>query len=158
MAGITDGFIVDYQVTETRPRIRAIIGLNLASGEPTAQACQQAFDRVTDADRIEFASNRTALDRSNGPVLDKLVYLARTCDEFSLEIHGHTDDRGRRSANIALSLARATAVKDYLVSRGLSADRMTALGFGPDRPAVPNTTETGQAQNRRIEFEVVRGE
>jgi OOP family OmpA-OmpF porin len=158
MAGIADGFIVDYQLTETQPRIRELAGLNLSAGEASAPACQQAFDRVTDADRIEFASNRVALGRSNGAVLDKLVYLARTCSEFRLEIHGHTDARGRRSANIALSLARASAVKDYLVGRGLSAGRLTALGFGPDRPAVSNTTETGRAQNRRIEFEVVRGE
>jgi OOP family OmpA-OmpF porin len=159
MAGITDGFAVDYQLTETQPHMPEIAGIDLKTpGAAKVDACQQAFDRVTDADRIEFGSNRAALGRLNGAILDKLVFLARACSEFRLEIHGHTDARGRRSINTALSLARATAVKDYLVGRGLSADRLTALGFGPDRPAASNETESGRAQNRRIEFEVVRGE
>ncbi len=159
MARINDGFSVDYHIKEAAPWIPEIAGIDLKTiGVAKAEACQEAFNRVTDSNRIEFASNRSDLDRFNGSVLDKLVFLARTCSEFRLEIHGHTDDRGRRSTNTDLSLARASAVKDYLVSRGLSADRLTALGFGPDRPAASNRTESGRAQNRRIEFEVVRGE
>jgi OmpA-OmpF porin, OOP family len=159
MASIVDGFVVDYQVTEAEPYIPETASLDLAGlGAAKAEACQEAYDRVTDTDRIEFASNRTDLGRTNGPILDKLVFLARTCTRYRLEIHGHTDDRGPRSTNIALSLARAIAVKDYLVGRGLSADRLTALGFGPDRPAASNRTESGRARNRRIGFEVVRGE
>jgi OmpA-OmpF porin, OOP family len=159
MAGITDGFVVDYQLAEAEPRIPEIAGIDLKTpGVAKVEACQEAFDRVTDADRIEFASNRSVLGRTNGSILDKLVFLARTCAEFPLEIHGHTDDRGRRSTNTDLSLTRASVVKDYLVGRGLSAARLTALGFGPDRPAASNRTESGRAKNRRIEFEVVRGE
>lgn len=159
MAGIADGFTVDYHLTESEPRIPEIAGIDLkVPGPGKADACQQAFDRITDANRIDFARNRSALGRSNATVLNKAVFLARTCSEFRLEIHGHTDDRGRRSRNTALSLARARAVKDYLVGRGLSADRLTALGFGSDRPAVSNTTEAGRARNRRIEFKVIRGE
>ena len=159
MARIADGFTVDYQITEAVPHIPEIAGIDLKTpGAAKFDSCQEAFDRVGDADRIEFASNRSVLGRSNGSILDKLVFLARTCSEFPLEIHGHTDNRGRRSTNTELSLARASAVKDYLVGRGLSAARLTALGFGPDRPAASNRTESGRAQNRRIEFEVVRGE
>lgn len=159
MAGINDGFTVDYQLTEAEPRIPEIAGIDLNTAGPArADACQEAFDRVALANRIDFASNRSGLDRFNGPILDKLVFLARTCSEFRLEIHGHTDNRGDHSTNTALSLARASAIKDYLVGRGLSAGRLTALGFGSDRPAASNRTESGRAQNRRIEFEVVRGE
>jgi OOP family OmpA-OmpF porin len=159
MARIADGFAVEYYLAETQPDIPEIASLDFGGAGPAkAEACQKGFDRVTGADRIDFASNRSDLGRSNASVLDKLVFLARTCSEFRLEIHGHTDDRGRTTTNTALSLARATAVKDYLVGRGLSADRLTALGFGPDRPAASNRTESGRARNRRIEFAVVRGE
>jgi OOP family OmpA-OmpF porin len=159
MAEISDGYAVEYQVTETDLRMPELVSLDLiAPGELKAVACQKAFDRVADVNRIVFASNRTRITRSSGPALDKFAALARACSDFPLEIQGHTDSRGQRDANLALSRERAIAVKDYLVDRGLSADRLTAVGFGPDRPAASNRTETGRARNRRIEFRIVRGE
>lgn len=159
MSGIKDGFVVDYSLAETPPIIPETAGIDLKTpGVNRLAACQKSFDRVTDADRIDFASNSSRIGRSNDAVLDKVVFLARACSEFRLEIQGHTDDRGRRKANMALSLSRANAVKDYLVERGLSADRLTALGFGPDRPITSSNTESGRTRNRRIEFRVVQGE
>jgi OmpA-OmpF porin, OOP family len=67
---------------------------------------------------------------------------------------GHTDALGHRPGNISLSLARAQAVKTYLVGKGLAPERLQTSGMGPDQPVASNDTEDGRARNRRIEFRV----
>jgi OOP family OmpA-OmpF porin len=69
-----------------------------------------------------------------------------------VEISGHTDNVGKRSTNMKLSQQRADAVKAWLVAKGIDASRMTAKGYGPDKPVAPNTTAEGRAKNRRIDF------
>jgi OOP family OmpA-OmpF porin len=70
----------------------------------------------------------------------------------TVAIIGHTDNSGNRTSNIALSQARADAVKGYLVGKGISPQQMTATGVGPDQPIASNDTSDGRARNRRIEF------
>ena len=77
-----------------------------------------------------------------------------------LSLRGHkvlvvdTDAQGSHASNVSLSLARAQAVKGYLVSKGLPADSLSTSGLGPDQPVASNATEEGRARNRRIEFRV----
>jgi len=68
-----------------------------------------------------------------------------------LVIEGHTDDRGSEASNLALSQARAEAVKDYFTANGIDASRLTAIGIGEAEPVVPNDKE-GRARNRRIQY------
>jgi outer membrane protein OmpA-like peptidoglycan-associated protein len=68
-----------------------------------------------------------------------------------LEISGHTDDAGKKAANKKLSQERADAVRDYLVSKGIEADRIKAVGYGDEKPIAPNDTSEGRQKNRRIE-------
>jgi len=77
------------------------------------------------------------------------------CPASNIEVAGHTDTDGDDEANQALSEKRAQAVVDYLVKAGLPAARFTATGFGATQPLVPNDSEQGKAQNRRIEFKVM---
>jgi outer membrane protein OmpA-like peptidoglycan-associated protein len=72
--------------------------------------------------------------------------------EVKVEISGHTDNTGSLNLNKTLSNRRAEAVKNYLVSKGVSADRITTVGYGYAKPIAPNTTAEGRAKNRRIEF------
>ena len=67
-------------------------------------------------------------------------------------IEGHTDSTGGEDFNIVLSEKRAQAVKEYLVMRGISADRITTVGAGPSRPIADNSTKEGRAMNRRVEI------
>src|SRR5205807_8138253 len=69
-----------------------------------------------------------------------------------------TDPVGRSAFNRRLSQARAAAVRDALIARGVPAERLRARGFAARRPIADNTTESGRARNRRIEFHVVRSE
>ena len=72
-----------------------------------------------------------------------------------IEIGGHTDDRGSVSYNERLSQARAESVRQYLIGRNVSADQLTAKGYGASQPLADNDTEAGRAENRRVEFRIV---
>ena len=72
-----------------------------------------------------------------------------------VEIQGHTDSKGSAAYNQKLSLRRAEAVKEYLVSQGVPASMLSTKGFGAAQPVAPNTTEQGRAMNRRIDFVIV---
>jgi OOP family OmpA-OmpF porin len=73
-----------------------------------------------------------------------------------VEVIGHTDNVGLRDSNLALSQARAEAVRTYLAGKGISQDMVMVSGQGPDRPVAENTTAEGRSRNRRIEFRVAQ--
>jgi len=85
-------------------------------------------------------------------IYESLAYYA----DLRVEIAGHTDNVGDEDANKSLSMKRARAVLNYLVSKGISKSRMTARGYGMERPVASNSTEDGRAANRRIEVIPVR--
>lgn len=72
-----------------------------------------------------------------------------------ITVEGHTDNRGDKATNQALSEARARAVSDYLVAQGVEQSRVDAVGFGDAKPIAPNLTARGRELNRRVEFIVV---
>jgi outer membrane protein OmpA-like peptidoglycan-associated protein len=72
----------------------------------------------------------------------------------SIEIQGHTDDRGGREHNQDLSQRRADSVRAWLVQHGVEAIRLQAMGYGQTRPLVPNITSANRARNRRVQFVV----
>ena len=74
--------------------------------------------------------------------------------DVKMSIAGHTDNTGKPEKNQALSVSRAESVKKYLVSKGVNESRLTATGFGQDQPIADNTTTSGKAKNRRVEFKV----
>jgi outer membrane protein OmpA-like peptidoglycan-associated protein len=67
-------------------------------------------------------------------------------------VEGHTDSQGKESENIELGTKRAQAVRDYIVSRGVAADKISSTGIGQARPIADNKTAEGRAQNRRVEI------
>jgi outer membrane protein OmpA-like peptidoglycan-associated protein len=78
--------------------------------------------------------------------------LAPQAETHNIVVEGHTDSRGTHDFNMTLSLERAQAAMNYLVSRGLPAESITAVGIGPDRPIADNGTRDGRATNRRVEL------
>lgn len=87
--------------------------------------------------------------------LDKLVHLLKKFPFMKIEIGGHTDNTGDKTRNKTLSQNRAKAVKDYLVSKGIDATRLSAIGYGDSKPIADNKTEEGRAKNRRTVFKVL---
>jgi outer membrane protein OmpA-like peptidoglycan-associated protein len=101
---------------------------------------------------IVFATGKSDITPASEANLEKAYNTLAQNPEIVVEIQGHTDNVGKKSANVKLSQARAESVRGWLVKKGIPADRITAKGFGPDKPAASNTTADGRQKNRRIEF------
>jgi outer membrane protein OmpA-like peptidoglycan-associated protein len=86
-------------------------------------------------------------------VLKEIAAALKQHADLKILIEGHTDNVGAAASNLALSDARAAAVKAALVAEyGVGGDRLTTKGLGDTKPSAPNTTATGRAQNRRVEI------
>jgi outer membrane protein OmpA-like peptidoglycan-associated protein len=124
-----------------------------AAATPAAQAaaCERSLAAELEGQRVEFASGSAVIASRSNALLDRLAAAARAC-AGTLVVEGHTDNVGSAAANQSLSQARAEAVRAALVQRGLAAERLSARGFGLDRPLADNDSAEGRARNRRIEF------
>jgi outer membrane protein OmpA-like peptidoglycan-associated protein len=96
---------------------------------------------------VQFATGSAVLSQEGRAVLDKALDCMKN---GRYEIAGHTDSVGNSAANQRLSDARANAVIEYLRSKGIDGNRLTAVGYGDTRPIADNATAEGRARNRRI--------
>lgn len=104
---------------------------------------------------LQFDVNKATIRPSSFKQLNELLeYLQWQTDE-KIEIAGHTDNTGKDEDNLKLSQLRADAVKTWLVSKGISAARVTAKGYGATQPVADNSTEAGRQQNRRTEVHIL---
>lgn len=117
--------------------------------------CAWLMTQVARQRRIVFPSGSVRLGEENAAALETIAELFGRCPSAEIEIVGYTDDRGDEQANLDLSQARAEAVLDALIRRGIPLRRLRARGLGPADPIADNATEAGRAANRRIEFEAV---
>jgi len=101
---------------------------------------------------VSFESGSAVFSGNYAQVLDVGVGVLTRDQSLHLVIEGHTDDRGTKASNLALSQARAEAVRDYFIAHGIDPARLTAVGIGEAEPVVPNTSEAARARNRRIEY------
>jgi peptidoglycan-associated lipoprotein len=90
-------------------------------------------------------------------ILDRKAALLRANPGVTLRIDGHADERGTVEYNLALSLRRANAVREYLTGSGIDISRLEVAGFGEERPLDSSMAESAYARNRRAEFQVTRG-
>lgn len=141
-------------VSDMSTRLNATYTVN--NGLRVAAAGQDQVDLTLASRTIEFEPGNSTLTGSGRQTLDLLVPVLQRLSGRSFEVTGHTDALGSRPQNIALSAARADAVKAYLVVKGIVGDSITTSGAGPDRPVAANDTPDGRARNRRIELRVVQ--
>jgi OOP family OmpA-OmpF porin len=106
---------------------------------------------------INFKTKSAEILKGSHVVLDKAVQVLVDYPDVKLEISGHTDNVGKAEFNMELSQKRAESVKNYFVSKGISADRLIAVGYGMDKPITSNKTAADKAKNRRTEFKLVSG-
>ena len=101
---------------------------------------------------VQFKSKESTLDARSKVMLHALANHLERRPELQLLIHGHTDNIGEPSDNLALSVLRAQAVRDFLVVHGVELNRLIAEGFGETQPKSSNDDEAGRKRNRRTEF------
>jgi OOP family OmpA-OmpF porin len=106
---------------------------------------------------INFKTNSDKITKGSFKVLDQAVKVLTDYPDIKLEIGGHTDNVGKAEYNMELSQKRAESVKNYLVGKGINADRLTAVGYGMDKPITSNKTKADKAKNRRTEFTLQTG-
>jgi len=114
---------------------------------------QQVSVRINN---IFFDFNESKLKSESYLELDRMYKYLNDNPEISVEISGHTDNVGSEEYNMSLSNARANAVKDYLVSKGISSSRIITKGYGKSNPVATNDTEEGRQLNRRVEFKILK--
>jgi outer membrane protein OmpA-like peptidoglycan-associated protein len=101
---------------------------------------------------VNFESGKAILLAGSYKVLDEIATSLREWPEVRIEIQGHTDNTGVAERNLTLSQARAETVRQYLLDKGIAPERLSAIGYGQDRPIADNKTAAGRAQNRRVEL------
>ncbi|HAH23231.1 MAG TPA: hypothetical protein DCL77_05640 [Prolixibacteraceae bacterium] len=107
---------------------------------------------------ILFGFDNYALTSDAKQNLGKLVTILNKYPDTNIAIYGHTDSKGSEAYNQKLSERRARAVSNYLVSQDIASSRLTTKGFGETQPKYSNDTESGTAQNRRVEFAITANE
>ena len=120
-----------------------------------AEGCQVLFEEARKTlilEGVNFETGKSTLTPESQTILNSVAEALVSNEEVRVQVSGHTDNTGGRALNQRLSRARAEAVRQYLIERGVAADRLTAVGLGPDKPIATNRTAEGRAQNRRVEL------
>ena len=100
-------------------------------------------------DRIFFATNKSSLTTASRATLRKQANYLRKNKNLNVTIEGHADERGTREYNLALGERRANAAKDYLMTYGISSDRISVLSYGKERPVDSGSNPLAWSKNRR---------
>lgn len=125
------------------------------NGCPEVKPTQEVVKALnTYARSILFDSGKASFQKQTDQVLQAMVVIFKEYPKADFGIEGHTDSQGPTASNQALSERRANAVRDYLISNGIAADRLTAAGFGESTPIANNRTSAGRKENRRVEVKL----
>ncbi|HEU5042058.1 MAG TPA: OmpA family protein, partial [Gemmatimonadales bacterium] len=119
------------------------------------EGCQVLFEekkKTLILEGVNFETGKSTLTPESQTILNGVAESLVANEEIRVQVSGHTDNTGGLALNRRLSKARAESVRQYLIEKGVAADRLTSAGFGPDRPVASNRTAEGRAQNRRVEL------
>ncbi|MFH2141836.1 MAG: OmpA family protein [Bacteroidota bacterium] len=112
-------------------------------------------DQVTILNSIFFEKKSAVILPESFPELNRFIDFLKTNKRIYIELSGHTDNKGEPNTNLELSEKKAQAVADYVISKGVKADRITSKGYGQTRPVGFNKDKEGRERNNRIEFKII---
>lgn len=145
----TDGDGI-YDNKDVCPKVAGV-----AANKGCPEIKQEVVQKIALAAKgINFETGSDKILAESFDDLDALVKILQEYPEAKVDIEGHTDNVGDPAANKELSQKRADAVKAYLVSKGIDANRLNAVGYGDTKPIADNKTKAGKAKNRRVDFKL----
>jgi outer membrane protein OmpA-like peptidoglycan-associated protein len=147
-AGALGGYIWSKRMEEQRQKMQQA---SAGTGIGVAQTADNRL-RVNIPADAGFDVNRSDIKPALRSVLDRFAGTMNEHSVTTIDIIGHTDNTGSDAINDPLSVARANATRDYLVGRGVSAQRISTAGRGEREPVASNDSDAGRAQNRRVEI------
>ena len=128
-----------------------------ASNNGCPEVTQEVQKKLNDfAKTILFDVNKATIRPESATVLNNIVEVLNEYKNAKFSIEGYTDTSGNKAKNQKLSEDRAYSVKAYLIDKGINPDRLTAKGFGPEKPIASNKTKKGRELNRRVEINLVK--
>ncbi|WP_075290530.1 OmpA family protein [Pararhizobium arenae] len=139
------GNYMDSQESELRAQLQG-----------TGVSVTRAGDRIilNMPSNITFATDQDQVVPGFYSTLNSVAIVLRKFNKTLIDVDGHTDSTGNPGYNQGLSERRAASVANYLASQGVDQRRMSAIGYGQDRPVASNADEAGRAQNRRVEISI----
>lgn len=130
--------------------------VSTVESQPVDSEPSAVHESVTGLERIHFAYNEFVLDQQARVILEQNAVFLRKNPGLKIIIEGHCDERGSDEYNLALGERRAVAARNYLITLGIAADRLSVISYGEEQPLVAESNEAAWGQNRRDEFKVVR--
>ncbi len=119
--------------------------------KPQAAAAPEIIEKGRTTLKVLFDTDKADIKKGYFGDVDKLIAVMKQYPDLNVTIEGHTDNRGGAPYNKKLSQRRADSVKKYMVSKGIDAKRLNAVGYGLEKPIASNATKEGRAKNRRVE-------
>jgi peptidoglycan-associated lipoprotein len=141
---------------EARKRAKAEEEARRRADAEAAQKLLQDQINAFESEKIYFDFDKADLKPAARTTLEKKARFLQSNSSYSVNIEGHCDERGTNEYNLALGERRADAAKKYLTSLGISADRITTISYGEERPVASGHNEAAWSQNRRDEFKLVK--
>lgn len=152
--GFADGYAA-ADVSEGEENTEVIIYLE--QGKEALVYNQQALktgDAIT-LNNLLFDQGKSDLKQESLNELNNVLLFLNENLQVQIELSGHTSSEGDRALNKSLSYKRVQSCRDYLIGKGVAADRIHIIGYGPDRPVAKNDTEENRKKNRRVEMRIV---
>jgi len=133
------------------PQIKGTKKANGCPEEAVTQHSKESAPKVS-LFVVNFERASSKIDNTSQSILNSIVEVLKKNPNYKLDIKGYTDADGDDKMNLKLSNSRAKIVENYLVKKGVSANRLFTKGFGEQNPVADNSTDAGKAKNRRVEL------
>jgi outer membrane protein OmpA-like peptidoglycan-associated protein len=150
------GKLLDFEIKANREALNTAVesAVKAGSGMNANYGAVASDINTIPLNFVQFESGSSALTEESKYQLNDLAEALKKYPLMKIEIAGHTDDIGDPAANKLLSQQRADSVKAYLLNQGITAARLTAVGYGSSKPIDTSNTDAGRQKNRRTEFRI----